>query len=144
MIPTMSHWSSGLTCLLPTTRVTGSNPLGGTNVKPGFSWQRCLATILYYWRITYVLHTYIVCVYTVLYMDSTYQLPRDKFKTFKEKLTTWSEKMRQRKMSSSIICLFSCPDWQSLISSCSLVYSVNKHGCTVCSQYFHSGIAFFF
>ncbi len=29
MILTMSHWSSGLTCLLPTTRVTGSNPLGG-------------------------------------------------------------------------------------------------------------------
>ncbi len=26
----MSHWSSGLTCLLPATRVTGSNPLGGT------------------------------------------------------------------------------------------------------------------
>jgi hypothetical protein len=25
------------TCLLPATRVTGSNPLGGTNVKPGFS-----------------------------------------------------------------------------------------------------------
>jgi hypothetical protein len=25
----MSHWSSGLTCLLPATRVTGSNPLGG-------------------------------------------------------------------------------------------------------------------
>ncbi len=29
MILTMSHWSSGLTCLLPVTRVTGSNPLGG-------------------------------------------------------------------------------------------------------------------
>jgi hypothetical protein len=29
MILTMSHWSSGLTCLLPATRVTGSNPLGG-------------------------------------------------------------------------------------------------------------------
>jgi hypothetical protein len=29
MILTMSHWSSGLTCLLPSTRVTGSNPLGG-------------------------------------------------------------------------------------------------------------------
>jgi hypothetical protein len=29
MIFTMSHWSSGLTCLLPATRVTGSNPLGG-------------------------------------------------------------------------------------------------------------------
>jgi hypothetical protein len=28
MILTMSHWSSGLTCLLPPTRVTGSNPLG--------------------------------------------------------------------------------------------------------------------
>ncbi len=28
MILTMSHWSSGLTCLLPATRVTGSNPLG--------------------------------------------------------------------------------------------------------------------
>ncbi len=26
MILTMSHWSSGLTCLLPATRVTGSNP----------------------------------------------------------------------------------------------------------------------
>ncbi len=25
----MSHWSSGLTCLLPATRVTDSNPLGG-------------------------------------------------------------------------------------------------------------------
>jgi hypothetical protein len=36
MILTMSHWSSGLTCLLPATRVTGSNPLGGTYVKPGF------------------------------------------------------------------------------------------------------------
>ncbi len=32
MILTMSHWSSGLTCLLPATRVTGSNPLGGTYV----------------------------------------------------------------------------------------------------------------
>ncbi len=30
MILTMSHLSSGLTCLLPTTRVTGSNPQGGT------------------------------------------------------------------------------------------------------------------
>ncbi len=29
MILTMSHWSSRLTCLLPATRVTGSNPLGG-------------------------------------------------------------------------------------------------------------------
>ncbi len=29
MILTMSHRSSGLTCLLPATRVTGSNPLGG-------------------------------------------------------------------------------------------------------------------
>jgi hypothetical protein len=29
LILTMSHWSSGLTCLLPATRVTGSNPLGG-------------------------------------------------------------------------------------------------------------------
>jgi hypothetical protein len=28
MILTMSHWSSGLTCLLPATRDTGSNPLG--------------------------------------------------------------------------------------------------------------------
>jgi hypothetical protein len=28
MILTMSHWSSGLTCLLPATRVTGPNPLG--------------------------------------------------------------------------------------------------------------------
>jgi hypothetical protein len=37
MILTMSHWSSGLTCLLPITMVTGSNPLGGTYVKPGFS-----------------------------------------------------------------------------------------------------------
>ncbi len=37
MILTMSHWSSGLTCLLPATRVTGSNTLGGTYVKPGFS-----------------------------------------------------------------------------------------------------------
>jgi hypothetical protein len=44
MILTMSHWSSGLTCLLPATRVTGSNPLGGTYVKPGFSCSRCLAT----------------------------------------------------------------------------------------------------
>jgi hypothetical protein len=37
MILTMSHWSSGLTCLLPATRVTGSNPQGGTYVEPGFS-----------------------------------------------------------------------------------------------------------
>ncbi len=37
MILTMSHWSSGLTCLLPATRVTGSNPLGGTYVEPGYS-----------------------------------------------------------------------------------------------------------
>ncbi len=37
MILTMSHWSSGLTCLLPAARVTGSDPLGGTYVKPGFS-----------------------------------------------------------------------------------------------------------
>jgi hypothetical protein len=37
MILTMSHWSNGLTSLLPATRVTGSNPLGGTYVKPGFS-----------------------------------------------------------------------------------------------------------
>jgi hypothetical protein len=29
MILTMSHWSSGLTCLLPATMVTGSNPLRG-------------------------------------------------------------------------------------------------------------------
>ncbi len=29
MILTMSHWSSGLTCLLPATRVIGSNPLEG-------------------------------------------------------------------------------------------------------------------
>ncbi len=29
IILTMSHWSSGLTCLLPATRVTGFNPLGG-------------------------------------------------------------------------------------------------------------------
>jgi hypothetical protein len=29
MILTMSHWSSGLTCLLPVTRDPGSNPLGG-------------------------------------------------------------------------------------------------------------------
>ncbi len=28
MILTMSHWSSGLTCLLPATRVTGSDHLG--------------------------------------------------------------------------------------------------------------------
>ncbi len=28
LILTMSHWSSGLTCLLPASRVTGSNPLG--------------------------------------------------------------------------------------------------------------------
>ncbi len=34
MILTMSHWSSGLTCLLPATRVTGSNPQGGTYVEP--------------------------------------------------------------------------------------------------------------
>ncbi len=37
MILTMSHWSSGLTCLLPAIRVTGSNPQGGTYVEPGFS-----------------------------------------------------------------------------------------------------------
>ncbi len=37
MVLTMSHWSSGLTCLLPATRVTGSNPQGGTYVEPGFS-----------------------------------------------------------------------------------------------------------
>ncbi len=29
MILTMSHWSSGLTCLLPVTRDTGSKPQGG-------------------------------------------------------------------------------------------------------------------
>ncbi len=29
MIFTMSHWSSGLTCLLPVTRDPGSNHLGG-------------------------------------------------------------------------------------------------------------------
>jgi hypothetical protein len=46
MILTMSHWSSGLTCLLPATRITGSNPLGGTYVKPGFSCKRCLATLV--------------------------------------------------------------------------------------------------
>ncbi len=28
MILTMSHWSIGLTCLLPITRDPGSNPLG--------------------------------------------------------------------------------------------------------------------
>jgi hypothetical protein len=37
MILTMSHWSSGLTCLLPATRDPGSNPLGGTYVEPGIS-----------------------------------------------------------------------------------------------------------
>jgi hypothetical protein len=37
MILTMSHWSSGLTCLLPVTRDPDSNPLGGTYVKPEFS-----------------------------------------------------------------------------------------------------------
>jgi hypothetical protein len=37
MILTMSQWSSGLTYLLPATRVTGSNPLGDIYVKPGFS-----------------------------------------------------------------------------------------------------------
>jgi hypothetical protein len=31
----MSHWSSGLTCLLPATRVTGSNPLGGDLCETG-------------------------------------------------------------------------------------------------------------
>jgi hypothetical protein len=36
-ILTMSHWSSGLTCLLSVTRDPGSNPQGGTYVKPGFS-----------------------------------------------------------------------------------------------------------
>ncbi len=46
MILTMSHWSSGLTSLLPTTRDPGSNPLGGTYVKPGFSCYRCLATLV--------------------------------------------------------------------------------------------------
>ncbi len=35
MILTMSHWSSGLTCLLPATRVTGSNPLGGYLCETG-------------------------------------------------------------------------------------------------------------
>ncbi len=44
MILTMSHWSSGLTCMLPATSVTDSNPLGGTNVKLGFSCKWCLAT----------------------------------------------------------------------------------------------------
>ncbi len=39
-----SHHVSLVQCLLPATRVTGSNPLGGTYVKPGFSCQRCLAT----------------------------------------------------------------------------------------------------
>ncbi len=51
MILSMSHWSSGLTCLLLVTRVTGSNPLGGTCVKPGFSCQRCLV-IIYYLQLT--------------------------------------------------------------------------------------------
>jgi hypothetical protein len=35
MILNMSHWSSGLTCLLPATRVTGSNPLGGYLCETG-------------------------------------------------------------------------------------------------------------
>ncbi len=35
MILTMSHWSSRLTCLLPATRVTGSNPLGGYLCETG-------------------------------------------------------------------------------------------------------------
>jgi hypothetical protein len=35
MILTMSHWSSGLTCLLPATRVTGSNPQGGYLCETG-------------------------------------------------------------------------------------------------------------
>ncbi len=35
MILTMSHWSSGLTCLHPVTRVTGSNPLGGYLCESG-------------------------------------------------------------------------------------------------------------
>jgi hypothetical protein len=33
------------TRLLPVTRDPGSNPLGGTYVKPGFSCQCCLATV---------------------------------------------------------------------------------------------------
>ncbi len=33
MILTMSHWSSGLTCLLPVTRDPGSNPHGGSTVS---------------------------------------------------------------------------------------------------------------
>jgi hypothetical protein len=57
MILTMSHWSSGLTCLLSTTRVTGSNPLGGTYVQPGFSCYRCLATICYF---SFLLESFLV------------------------------------------------------------------------------------
>jgi hypothetical protein len=34
-ILTMSHWSSGLTCLLPFTRDPGSNPLGGYLCETG-------------------------------------------------------------------------------------------------------------
>jgi hypothetical protein len=44
-ILTMSHWSSGLPVFL-VTRDPGSNPQGGTNVKPGFSYKRCLATLV--------------------------------------------------------------------------------------------------
>ncbi len=42
------------THLLPVTRDLGSNPLGGTDVKPGFSWYRCLATGLCFWQMSHL------------------------------------------------------------------------------------------
>ncbi len=45
MILTMSHWSSGLTCLLPATRVTGSNPLGGLM----WNWDSPVSVVLQQW-----------------------------------------------------------------------------------------------
>jgi hypothetical protein len=41
MILTMSHWSSGLTCLFPATRDTGSNPLGGYLCETGILLLSC-------------------------------------------------------------------------------------------------------
>ncbi len=63
MILAMSHWSSGLTCLLPATRVTGSNPLGG------LMWNRdspvCDVSLLYHSRV----HQCCICT-TCVYTEN--------------------------------------------------------------------------
>jgi hypothetical protein len=46
MILTMSHWSSGLTCLLPATKVTGSNPLRGVLI---WNWDSLVSLDLLRW-----------------------------------------------------------------------------------------------